>query len=136
MEISVVVGGITHVMYAIIRTFSIFSKIFKLLVSLLETEVKSKLPLENNTCFQSYFYKNSSVVFNIIIFLLFLYFFIFIYHKVLVCLVCYIFPIFLSFSIFMFLFLFFHFFKLPHYWIALEVLLILFLNVCKLCGTM
>ena len=35
------------------------------------------------------------------------------------------FSVFLSFSIFMFLFLFLHFFKLPHYWIALEVLVIL-----------
>ena len=79
MEISVVVGGITHVMYAIIRTFSIFSKIFKLLVSLLETEVKSKLPLENSTCFQSVTFTKIHQLFLISLFFCFFYIFLYLF---------------------------------------------------------
>ena len=138
MGISVVVGRITHVMYVIIRAFFIFSKICKLWGSLLETEVKSKLPLEvNNTCFQGVTFTKIHQLFLISFFFtfsLFLLYFLIIKFLFVLCFI--FFSVFLPFFIFIFVFIFFHFFKLPDYCTALDVLVILFLNVCKLYGTM
>ena len=71
--------GWWNYMYAIIRTFSIFAKIFKLRVSLLETEAKSKLPLENNTCFQSVTFTKIHQLLLISLFFYFFYSFLYLF---------------------------------------------------------